>query len=218
MNVEPLREEHLAWCDCVFISAMLVQQESFREVVARCRKLGLPVIAGGPYPTSYYQEINDADYLVLGEVEDFFAQFLTQLENSTAKRVTSPPKDSAGVWSKPDITRILQPRYDLVNFRHYGSVGLQFSRGCPFDCEFCDITKLYGRTPRTKTNAQMLAELQLLYHCGWRGTIFMVDDNFIGNRSRVKHLLPAIAAWQRSGIIRFRFTLRQASTWPRCRI
>jgi Domain of unknown function (DUF4070)/Radical SAM superfamily len=134
--------------------------------------------------------IEDVDYLLLGEVEATFPRFLSDLENGIAKHLYVPRE-------KPAITQTPLPRYDLINMGAYGSMLLQFSRGCPFDCEFCDITKLYGRVPRTKTNAQMLAEFNLLYGLGWRGSLFLVDDNFIGNRRDALRLLRALTAWQR---------------------
>jgi radical SAM superfamily enzyme YgiQ (UPF0313 family) len=205
LNVETLRDEHLQWCDYVFISAMLVQKESFAQVVKRCNSRNVPVVAGGPYVTSFYDSIQGVDYFVLGEVEDVFLDFLRRLESGTAPHITQQPTDGKGRPIRPDITKTPPPRYSLVDLRPYGSVSLQFSRGCPYDCEFCDITKLLGRIPRTKTNEQMTAELQLLYDCGWRGTVFLVDDNFIGNRHNVRRLLPALAAWQKQKKYPFSF-------------
>jgi len=128
---------------------------------------------------------------LLGEVEETFPRFLRDLENGTARHIYVPQE-------KPAITQTPLPRYDLINMRAYGSMLLQFSRGCPFDCEFCDITKLYGRVPRTKTPEQMLAEFTLLYDLGWRGALFLVDDNCIGNRRDALRLLRALILWQRA--------------------
>jgi len=190
MNVSPLTDADLHWADLVCTSTMIVQRNSLAQVITRAKRAGKPVVAGGPHPTSYWQDIEDVDYFLLGEVEATFPLFLRDLENGTAKHIYVPRE-------KPAITQTPLPRYDLINMRAYGSMLLQFSRGCPFDCEFCDITKLYGRVPRTKTNDQMLAEFSLLYDLGWRGSLFLVDDNFIGNRRDALRLLRALIVWQR---------------------
>lgn len=189
MNIEELTDAHLEWADLVFTSTMIVQQKSLREVIARCNKAKVPVIAGGPHPTSFYDEISGVDHFILDEVENIFPTFLEDLENGQAKPLYRSP-------TKPDVTKTPLPRYDLIDIQAYGSMALQFSRGCPFDCEFCDITKLFGRVPRTKTNEQMLAEFDLLYDLGWRGPVFLVDDNFIGNKRDAMRLLPEIINWQ----------------------
>jgi radical SAM superfamily enzyme YgiQ (UPF0313 family) len=190
MNVQPLTDADLHWADLVCTSTMIVQRKSLAHVIARAKRAGKPVVAGGPHPTSYWEDIADVDYFLLGEVEDTFPRFLRDLENGTARHSYMPQE-------KPAITQTPLPRYDLINMRAYGSMLLQFSRGCPFDCEFCDITKLYGRVPRTKTPEQMLAEFNLLYDLGWRGALFLVDDNFIGNRRDALRLLRALIPWQR---------------------
>lgn len=190
MNVSPLRDEDLDWADLVLTSTMVVQQRSLRDVLARCRALGKPVVVGGPHPTSFSDDIIGADHILFGEVEEIFPRFLSDWRAGVAKRVYRPD-------AKPAITMTPVPRFDLIDLSVYGSMALQFSRGCPFDCEFCDITQLFGRVPRTKTNAQMLAELDRLYELGWRGPVFLVDDNFIGNRRAAMRLLPVVASWQR---------------------
>jgi radical SAM superfamily enzyme YgiQ (UPF0313 family) len=190
MNVRPLTDDDLYWADLVCTSTMIVQRKSLEQVIARAKRAGKPVVAGGPHPTSYWEEIADVDYFLLGEVEATFPGFLHDLEHGTAQHLYVPRE-------KPAITQTPLPRYDLITMRDYSSMLLQFSRGCPFDCEFCDITKLYGRVPRTKTNEQMLAEFELLYDLGWRGALFLVDDNFIGNRRDALRLLRALIAWQR---------------------
>lgn len=190
MNIESLTVEHLNWADIVFTSTMIVQQESLREVIARCNRADVPIVAGGPHPTSYYDELSGVDYLVLDEVENTLPLFLEDLQNGRAKHIYRAPV-------KPDVTKAPLPRYDLIDIQAYASMTLQFSRGCPFDCEFCDITKLFGRVPRTKSNEQMLAEFDLLYNLDWRGKVFLVDDNFIGNKRDAMRLLPALASWQR---------------------
>lgn len=190
MNVTALTDEDLDWADLVLTSTMVVQQASLREVIARCNRKSKPVAVGGPHPTTFHADIPGADHYLLDEVEEIFPRFLADWETGRAERIYRPE-------SKPAITATPVPRFDLLDLGAYGSMALQFSRGCPFDCEFCDITKLFGRVPRTKSNAQMLAELDRLHALGWRGSVFLVDDNFIGNKKEALRLLPALAAWQR---------------------
>jgi radical SAM superfamily enzyme YgiQ (UPF0313 family) len=190
MNVAPLTDEDLDWADLVLTSTMVVQQRSLRDVIARSNARRRPVAVGGPHPTSFADEITGADHYLLDEVEETFPRFVADWEAGQAARVYRPER-------KPAITETPVPRFELLDLKAYASMALQFSRGCPFDCEFCDITKLYGRVPRTKPNAQMLAELDRLYALGWRGSVFLVDDNFIGNKKEALRLLPAIADWQR---------------------
>jgi radical SAM superfamily enzyme YgiQ (UPF0313 family) len=191
LNVAELTDEDLDWADLVLTSTMVVQRLSLREVIARCNRAGKPVGVGGPHPTSFHSEIPDADYYLLDEVEESFPRFLADWEAGRAQRIYRPD-------SKPAITQAPVPRFDLLDLGAYASMALQFSRGCPFDCEFCDITKLFGRLPRTKSNEQMIAELDRLYEIGWRGPVFLVDDNFIGNKREALRLLPEVTAWQRA--------------------
>jgi radical SAM superfamily enzyme YgiQ (UPF0313 family) len=190
MNVAPLTDADLEWADLVLTSTMVVQQRSLREVIARCNRARRPVAVGGPHPTSFSDEIVGADHYLLDEVEETFPRFLADWEGGHAQRVYRPA-------AKPAITSTPIPRFELLDFGAYSSMALQFSRGCPFDCEFCDITKLFGRVPRTKSNAQMVAEFDRLHALGWRGPVFLVDDNFIGNKKEALRLLPALAEWQR---------------------
>ncbi len=205
MNVQPLSDEDLRWADQVFLSAMIVQRTSFAHVAERAKKLGKTVIAGGPFPTSFYDEIENVDHFVLGEVEDFFDAFLEDLAAGRAEHIYRPKRDERSREVRPDMKSTPPPRYDLIRPWDYGSMALQFSRGCPFDCEFCDITKLFGRVPRSKCNQQMIAELEVLLRTGWRGPIFLVDDNFIGNKQNVYNLLPALIDWQKSHNYPFSF-------------
>ena len=191
MNVTPLEDSDLEWADMVFTSTMIVQRFSLQTVIERCNQAGLPVVAGGPHPTTFHDEIEGVDYFVLDEAEEIFPQFLRDLENGTPKAIYREPR-------KPDVTRTPIPRFDLIDMKNYHSMGVQFSRGCPFNCEFCDITKLYGRVPRTKTPDQLVDEFELLYQLGWRGQIFLVDDNFIGNKRDAMNLLPVLARWQKA--------------------
>ena len=191
MNVTPLREADLEWADLVFTSAMIVQRVSLQAVTERCNRAGIPVVAGGPYPTSYHEEIEGVDHFVLDEVEETFAGFLRDLETGTAKAIYREPR-------KPDVSRTPLPRFDLIDTNSYHSMCVQFSRGCPFDCEFCDIIQLFGRVPRTKSPEQMIGEFDFLHRLGWRGPLFLVDDNFIGNKREALELLPVIAEWQKA--------------------
>ncbi len=190
MNVLPLKDEDLAWADLILTSTMVAQQRSLRDVLARCRTMSKPVAVGGPHPTSFSAEITGADHFLFDEVEETFPRFLSDWQEGVAEPVYRPE-------ARPAITITPVPRFDLIDLDAYGSMALQFSRGCPFDCEFCDITQLFGRVSRTKSNAQMLAELDLLYELGWQGSVFLVDDNFIGNRREAMRLLPVVASWQR---------------------
>ncbi len=191
MNVTPLEESDLKWADLVFTSTMIVQREALQVVIGRCNRAGVPVVAGGPYPTSFHDEIHGVDHFVLDEVEETFGDFLRDLESGTANAIYREPR-------KPDVTRTPVPRFDLIETRNYHSMCVQFSRGCPFDCEFCDITKLYGRVARTKSPDQMADEFEALYRLGWRGRLFLVDDNFIGNKRAAMRLLRVIAEWQQA--------------------
>lgn len=198
MNVDELHAEDLEWCDAVFISAMVVQRKSFAEVVSRCNERSIPVVAGGPYPSSFRDEMHGVNHLLIGEAELMFPQLLSDLENGEARPVYEAPCSRKGETKRPHLSTVPLPRYDLINVHDYGSMAVQFSRGCPFNCEFCDITKLYGRMARTKSSQQVLEELQLLYDLGWRRSVFFVDDNFIGNGRQVAELLPALAEWQKA--------------------
>ncbi len=191
MNVAPLTDADLEWADLVFTSTMIVQRVSLQTVIERCNRAGVPVIAGGPHPTTFHDEIPGVDHFVLDEVEETFPGFLHDLESGTARAIYREP-------GKPDVTLTPVPRFDLIDLDSYYSMGLQFSRGCPFNCEFCDITKLYGRVPRTKSPAQLVTEFEALYRLGWRGPLFLVDDNFIGNKREAMELLPVIAEWQKA--------------------
>lgn len=200
MNIEPLTDRDIQWADTVFVSAMIIQKKSLKKVTESCNRLKTPVVAGGPYPTSGHQEIDGVDHFVLGEVEDTFRNFLRDLENGSAQKIYHPPP-------KPDITNNITPRFDLLDMNAYSSMSIQYSRGCPFKCEFCDIWKVYGNKPRVKSAETILRELDVLYQAGWKGPVFMVDDNFIGNKKRVKQeLLPALFEWQIKHHHIFRFT------------
>ena len=213
LNVEPLTEEVLQSADVVMLSAMIVQKESLRSVIARAKKAGKTVVVGGPYPTSYREEVEamDADHLVLNEAEQTLAPFVTDFLRSKAHKiydehsVLSRSAISLTKEGKPLIEKTPVPRWDLLKLHLYSSLAIQFSRGCPFDCEFCDITALYGHQSRTKTPEQMIAELEAIYVTGWRGSIFIVDDNFIGNKTAVRKFLPILVDWQKKHRFPFSF-------------
>ena len=191
MNIASLQDKDLRWADYAFISAMIVQKDSVKEVIRRCKQHGLKVVAGGPLFTTGYEEFPEVDHLVLGEAEVTLPQFLEDLRKGSPKRLYLSKE-------RPDITKTPVPLWELINLKHYASMTVQYSRGCPFDCEFCDITRMYGRVPRTKEPEQLLRELDALYEQGWRGSVFIVDDNFIGNKAKVKRqLLPAVIEWQK---------------------
>ncbi len=189
MNVNRLEDEDIRWADYVFLSAMVVQQDSVREVIARCRELGTKIVAGGPLFTTGHEEFTGVDHFVLNEAEVTLPPFLADLEKGHARHIYT-----SDVW--PSLRQTPIPLWSLINRKKYSSMSIQYSRGCPFNCEFCDIVLLNGRNPRTKDEAQMLVELDALYYQGWRGGVFIVDDNFISNKSKLKSaILPAVIEW-----------------------
>ncbi|MGA8830487.1 MAG: B12-binding domain-containing radical SAM protein [Desulfomonilaceae bacterium] len=198
MNVESVQDEVIQWADIVFIGAMIVQKESVRQIVAGCRSLGKPVVVGGPLFTSRPEDFDDVDYLVLNEAEITLPLFLKDF-------IAGNPRHVYTTEEKPDISLTPLPRWDLIDMNLYASMSVQYSRGCPYDCEFCDIVNLNGRRPRTKSNDQMLQEFEILYAMGWRGSVFVVDDNFIGNQSKVKSFLRTLEPWQEAN--KFPFAL-----------
>ena len=189
-NAEELSDRDLDWADMVMTGGMLPQQDDALALIAMCRERGKPVVIGGPDATSSPEIYAAADFRVLGEAESILGQFI-EAWGAGAEGGTF-----AGEKFQVDVTRSPIPRFDLLDFRHYLYVGVQFSRGCPFNCEFCDIIELYGRVPRAKTNEQMLAELDALYGMGYRGPVDFVDDNLIGNKKALKRFLPELRAWQ----------------------
>lgn len=189
MNVQSLKPKDVAWADVVFASAMIVQKPSLEQVVKLCNSMGTKIVVGGPFVTTTLEPLAGADHVVLGEAEETLPQIIRDLENGEAKPVyNAPERPSMGLTPIPD--------FKLTDMKRYSAMSVQYSRGCPFNCEFCDIIEIYGRVPRTKSNEQMLLELDALRDTGWRGTVFIVDDNFIGNKKNVKKFLPELAAWQ----------------------
>jgi len=191
LNVRNLRDKDLAWADYAFISAMAVQRKSTCQVIARCKSAGLKVVAGGPLFTAEYEQFEDVDYFVLNEADLTLAPFLRDLEAGHAKRVYTSSEYA-------DITQTPAPLWELADRKRYATMSLQYSRGCPFDCEFCNVTALFGHRPRVKSAEQIIGELDGLYHLGWRESVFFVDDNLIGNKKRLKQdLLPALIEWRK---------------------
>jgi radical SAM superfamily enzyme YgiQ (UPF0313 family) len=189
MNAAELHDSDIDWSDLVFIGGMLSQQVNFLRLIDRVHARGKKVVAGGPDPTSQPKIYRKADYLVLGEAEDTIIPFLSDLERGVKRGSYLPHKN------KPDITLSPVPRFDLLDIDNYMMIGVQFSRGCPYDCEFCDIIELYGRKPRTKTPNQIVKELDTLYKLGYRGHVDFVDDNFIGHRAKAEEILRAVRDW-----------------------
>lgn len=191
LNVERLTEDDLMWADMAFISGMTIQRESAKQVIARCRESGLKIAAGGPLFTAEPEEYDTVDHLVLGEAECTLPAFLEDMKNGCLKRIYR----AKGFC---DIKQTPVPSWDLVRMKKYASMNVQFSRGCPFNCDFCNITALLGHRTRMKTPDQIIAELDCIYDAGWRSNIFFVDDNFIGNKSYLKkELLPALIEWRK---------------------
>ncbi len=203
MNIQPLKTMDIDWADIVLATGMLVQKDALRQVVDRCRTRGKRVAIGGPYVTTGGENLPAADHIFIGEAETTLPVFIRDLECGTTQ-----PVYRATEWPSLELTPA--PDFGLIDFKSYSSISVQYSRGCPFQCEFCDITEIYGRVPRTKSPAQMIAELEALRRTGWRGSVFIVDDNFIGNKREVKLLLPELAAWQERHGMPFQF-LTEAS-------
>lgn len=204
MNASELTEEDLSWADYVFLSAMSIQKKSVNEVVKRCKKSRVPIVAGGPLFTTGYEEFADIDHFVLNEAEISLAPFLKDFKKGNPRRIYSFKE-----W--PNIRNTPSPLWKLVDMKKYAAMNIQYSRGCPYNCEFCDIIVLNGHRPRTKRKDQILGELETLYAQGWRGGVFFVDDNFIGNRKKLKsEILPSLIEWMREKKYPFYF-LTEAS-------
>jgi radical SAM superfamily enzyme YgiQ (UPF0313 family) len=188
LNTTSLDDADIDWADLVFIGGMLPQQARFLRLIERVHSRGKKVVAGGPDPTSQPEVYRSADYLVLGEAECSLPLFLADLARGAAS-------GTYACAEKAEMTQSPIPRFDLLALKDYLMVGVQFCRGCPFDCEFCDIIELYGRIPRTKTPPQVVAELDTLYRLGHRGHVDFVDDNFIGHKGKAKEILRAVQHW-----------------------
>lgn len=191
LNVSKLTDKNISWADYVFISAMNVHLKSFRDIVRRCNKLGVKVAAGGPLCTTQYNELLGVDHFILNEAEITLPLFLADLKNGSPKHIYQTDEF-------PDISLAPVPMWELLDMKKYASMSLQYSRGCPYDCEFCSITMLNGRRPRAKSTDQFITELNRLYELGWRGGVSVVDDNFIGNKRKLKEdTLPALIKWSK---------------------
>ncbi|OGS27481.1 MAG: B12-binding domain-containing radical SAM protein [Elusimicrobia bacterium RIFOXYB2_FULL_48_7] len=188
MNVAELKDKDITRADYVFIGSMSIQKKSAQEVIARCKRLGTKIVAGGPLFTSHPDKFDEVDHLVLNEAEITLPMFLADLAG-TPKHIYNSEK-----WA--DISATPEPLWNLINMKKYASLCMQYSRGCPFNCDFCDVTALYGHSARTKSSAQVVRELEHIHAQGWRGNVFFVDDNFIGNKTRLKSdILPAVIEW-----------------------
>jgi radical SAM superfamily enzyme YgiQ (UPF0313 family) len=191
MSVRKLADRDLDWADMVFVGAMSIQKASVRDILGRCARKGKKVVAGGPLFTAEYDEYDAVDHLVLGEAEITLPPFLADLSEGKAKHLYLPEE-------RPALSLTPMPDWDLIRMKDYMTMSVQYSRGCPFDCEFCDISVLFGRKVRTKSADSIVGEMEELYRRGWRGGVFFVDDNFIGNRVKLKkEVLPAMIAWQK---------------------
>ncbi len=188
MNLRALGTADLEWADIVFVTGMIVQKESLHHVVDLCKQYGKRVVVGGPYITTSPETLPHADHIFLGEAETTFPEFLRDLKDGQPKRIYKANE-------RPPLSLVPLPDISLLDLKQYSFMSLQYSRGCPFNCEFCDIIEIYGRVPRTKGNEQVIAELDALLRAGWYGIVFIVDDNFIGNKRNVKRLLPDLIDW-----------------------
>lgn len=203
LNVRPLDQETLEWADMVFVSAMVVQKESTQEVISRCRDAGKPVVGGGPLFTHLPDELPGLSHVIAGEAEAVLPEFLADLAAGQARYLYQAQEH-------PALAATPVPSWELIDLGDYRSMSMQYSRGCPFDCDFCDVVALFGRKPRFKDPSQVLAEMDRLHGLGWSGTVMMVDDNFIGHKGKARNLLTLMAQWQRRRRFPFSF-LTQAS-------
>jgi radical SAM superfamily enzyme YgiQ (UPF0313 family) len=200
MTVTVLSDRDIKWADYIFISAMSIQKESVKKIITKCKKLGAKIVAGGPLFTSGYEDFEEVDHFILNEAEITLPLFLKDLKSGHPKHIYTSDQ-----WV--DIKKTPVPLWGLANINKYASMCIQYSRGCPFNCDFCDVTFLFGHKMRLKTKDQILAELESLYLREWRGGVFIVDDNFIGNKRELKvKVLPAMINWMEKRKYPFTFT------------
>jgi len=205
LNVSELTDADIQWTDCVFMGAMKTQSDSAKEIIFRCETLGKPVILGGPILQTGYEEFEQVSHLFIGEAEYILPDFLADMEKGLAKRVYEAKKF-------PDICASPIPLWEMINPEDYASGLIQWSRGCPYECEFCDIDSLNGRVPRVKSIFQFLAELDAMYQAGFRGAMLIADDNFVGNMAKTRIMLAELAKWQRKRGYPFNFTIEAPIT------
>ncbi|NLO46911.1 MAG: B12-binding domain-containing radical SAM protein [Clostridiales bacterium] len=200
MNVSKLKDNDILWADYVLISAMVVQRASAKQVIERCKKYGVKTIAGGPLFTTEYESFGEVDHLLLGEGEITIPEFISDLKHNRAKPIYKTDRFA-------DLNTSPVPSWHLIHVNKYVSQSIQYSRGCPYHCDFCNITALFGNIPRTKDSSRLLSELDALYETGWRGNIFFVDDNFIGNKKKlINDTLPKIIDWMKKHRYPFTFS------------
>ncbi len=200
MNVSKLKRKDIKWADYVFLSGMSLHTNCMQDVIRRCNELGVKIVAGGPAVTMHMNDFAGVDHFVLNEGEITFRRFLEDLENGNPRKVYRTDEF-------PDLETSPIPRWELLELDKYSGVDMQYSRGCPFNCEFCSVTWLNGHDPRTKSADRFIAEVNALYEAGWRGGVFVVDDNFIGNKQKLKStVLPALAQWSHDHDYPFHFT------------
>jgi len=203
LDVSELSDDQILWADYVMVGGMIVHRESVKQIVVRCRELDRTVIAGGPIFTTGQESFPEIEHFVLGEAEEIMGRLVADMQVGCVAHTYEAKRF-------PDLGRTPIPRWDLIDLHDYAGMSIQFSRGCPFQCEFCDITVMNGRVPRTKTPTQLIAELEDLHRRGWKGSLFLVDDNFIGNKRKVKDLLRIMVDWRRDSGAAFDF-LTEAS-------
>ena len=199
-NVTQLKDSDLQWADYIFVSAMVIQRQGVKELIERCHKIGKKIVAGGPLFTAEPENFDEIDYLVLNEAEITLPLFLADLEKGIPKRIYTSTE-------KPDLSKTPYPAWELVQRKYYSTMAIQLSRGCPYDCEFCDVIILFGRNQRMKSKEQIIGELESLYQAGWRGGVTLADDNFITKKTMLKNeLLPAMTDWMRKHKYPFSFS------------
>lgn len=199
LNIEKLKSTDIIWADMIFISAMNIQRESVNLIVRECKKYDKKIAAGGPLFTEFYEDFTAIDYLVLNEAEITLPLFLEDLKNGHPEHIYTTTE-------YPELSKTPIPDYHLLSLKRYSTMNIQYSRGCPFACDFCEISSLFGHKVRTKQTSQILSELDRLYELNWRGQVFFVDDNFIGNKKKLKtDLLPAMQKWMKERKYPFEF-------------